>query len=760
MKSVRSRSVTAGLATLAMTVGIVGGSAGAALAAYNPSSPPYPVDPNNVASLKIYDATTGAVVTSGSSTTTLDNYDFVASSDFNPGHTKAAVFGFLAVTGQAPGSWSGQQLGLSTTYPVSSPASLTSAPGPVARGSSSYTFDSLAGTYPNTASSSSDFYQLYQLRVQTTFPTPASQTYAYGDIQIDPVAHTWKQVGPAPAAATATSTTLSASPVSPQVSGTMVTLSATETPAAAGSVEFFDGATSLGAATVSSGTASLPPITPTVGTHSYKATFTPSDTAAFAPSTSAVSSYTVTAAPTAPAAPTGVTATPGDTSATVSWTAPNDGGSAITKYTVTFTPSGGMPTSVDVMGTSTTLSGLVNGTQYSVTVSATNGVGTGPSSSAVTVTPKAPTAPDAPTALAATPGNGQLALTWTAPAANGSAITGYEVTSTPAGGTPTTVSTGSTATSYTLSGLTNGTAYTVTVAAVNGVGTGPDSAAVTATPGTVPGAPTGVSAVAHDGSATVSFTAPANDGGFAVTGYTVTASTGETATGTSSPITVPGLANGTSRTFTVKASNAKGVGPASAASNAVAYYVPTLSITTSAPVITSGGYYRISGKLTGGVVAGQRVALGVFEAGKSPRAIIFTTSSTGTFSTSFQGVVNTSFRAYFDGTATERAVQSYGLVERVATKVTVASPANSLRTGTRRLAVTGSTSPDKAGQAVYLYERRSGRNVLIAKATVASNGSYRFVYTFAKGTHVYLVGIHATSTNAAGVSAYRTLYEV
>jgi hypothetical protein len=61
---------------------------------------------------------------------------------------------------------------------------------------------------------------------------------------------------------------------------------------------------------------------------------------------------------------------------------------------------------------------------------------------------------------------------------------------------------------------------------------------------------------------------------------------------------------------------------------------------------------------------------------------------------------------------------------------------------------------------IYLYERRGGRNLLVGKTTVASNGSYRFVHDFAKGTHVYLVGIHATSTNAAGVSAARTLYEV
>jgi hypothetical protein len=84
----------------------------------------------------------------------------------------------------------------------------------------------------------------------------------------------------------------------------------------------------------------------------------------------------------------------------------------------------------------------------------------------------------APTSLAATSGNAQLSLSWTAPSYNGgSAITGYSVEYTPSGGSPQTVSTGSTSTSYTLTGLTNGTAYTVKVAGVNAGGTGTFTAA-------------------------------------------------------------------------------------------------------------------------------------------------------------------------------------------------------------------------------------------------------------------------------------------
>lgn len=189
--------VMAGVVTLAMTGGLLIGASGIANAAYNPSSPPYPSDPNNVASLTIFDATTGAVVTSGSNSTALSNYYFVSSTDFNPGHTKAIVQGFLAEAGKAPGAFSGQNLGAATTYPVTTaPAPVSSITTPTAKGGTTSSFGSLASTYPNTAPSTSDFYQLYQLRVVTTFPTPQSTSYAYADIAIDPTSGTWHQLAP------------------------------------------------------------------------------------------------------------------------------------------------------------------------------------------------------------------------------------------------------------------------------------------------------------------------------------------------------------------------------------------------------------------------------------------------------------------------------------------------------------------------------------------------------------------------------------
>jgi hypothetical protein len=109
------------------------------------------------------------------------------------------------------------------------------------------------------------------------------------------------------------------------------------------------------------------------------------------------------APPTVPGAPTGVSAQPGNASAMVSWTAPANGGSAITYYTVT--PSGGTPVTVtgNPPATSANVTGLTNGTPYTFTVTATNGIGTGPASSpSLPVTPTATTV-TAPTLDPATP---------------------------------------------------------------------------------------------------------------------------------------------------------------------------------------------------------------------------------------------------------------------------------------------------------------------------------------------------------------------
>ena len=276
--------------------------------------------------------------------------------------------------------------------------------------------------------------------------------------------------------------------------------------------------------------------------------------------------FTVAKAATVPGAPTGVSASAGDGQATVSFSAPaSNGGAAISSYRVTASPGGATAT-----GSSSpiTISGLSNGTAYTFTVAATNSAGTGAaSSSSNSVMPVASASvPDAPGGAAAAAGDGSATVTFSAPSANGAAISSYTVTASPGGAT----ASGSSS-PITVSGLSNGTAYTFTVSATNSVGTGASSASSNAvTPAGMPGAPSGVAAVAGDGKAVVSFTAPSANGA-AIGSYTVTASPGgASASGSSGPITVSGLSNCTSYTFTVTATNSAGTGAASSASAPVA----------------------------------------------------------------------------------------------------------------------------------------------------------------------------------------------
>ena len=136
------------------------------------------------------------------------------------------------------------------------------------------------------------------------------------------------------------------------------------------------------------------------------------------------------------------------------------------------------------------------------------------------------TPPGQPTNVTATAGSGSATVNWTAPSSGGPA-TSYTVT--PYIGTtaqtPVTVTGNPAPTTATVTGLTSGTSYTFTVTPSNPSGHWPGFRGVErgdADGAGAPGAPTAVTASVGNGSANVSWTAPASNGGSAITSYTIT----------------------------------------------------------------------------------------------------------------------------------------------------------------------------------------------------------------------------------------------
>ena len=178
-----------------------------------------------------------------------------------------------------------------------------------------------------------------------------------------------------------------------------------------------------------------------------------------------------------------------------------------------------------------------------------------------------------------------------APGSGGGSPTSYTVTSSPSGGSCTIYAP---ATSCSVSPLNNGTVYTFTVSATNSTGTTNGATSSSVTPAGKPGAPTGASAVRGNGQATVTFTAPTDTGGSAITSYTVTAydSSGNaagTCTGSGTTYTCTGLTNGAAYTFKATATNALFTSDLSTASSAATpATVPNTPTSVAAAVNTAG----------------------------------------------------------------------------------------------------------------------------------------------------------------------------
>ena len=321
-----------------------------------------------------------------------------------------------------------------------------------------------------------------------------------------------------------------------------------------------------------------------------------------------------------PLAPTNLSATPApDTTpqlaVELSWTAPaSDGGSAITSHQYRYfrtdltliAESFGSWTTIDdsaageANATSFTVTGLsaVNnaGTTFTFEVRAINDNGNGTDSSQESADIHVP---DPAPSLTWVPGNGQVELTWVTPDNNGSAILRYRYsvfnddTNSFVNQDTNIPNSDADTTSFTVTGLTNGTSYQVAIQAVNSIGPGTYKTETGVVPATHPTAPRNLRAQAGDTQITLRWTAPISNGGDTISGYEYRQKTGTAPYGswtditgaddTTTEHTLTGLTNGTSYRFKVRAKNPiGGEGPESNEVTAVPRTVPTAPQSLSA----------------------------------------------------------------------------------------------------------------------------------------------------------------------------------
>jgi fibronectin type 3 domain-containing protein len=286
----------------------------------------------------------------------------------------------------------------------------------------------------------------------------------------------------------------------------------------------------------------------------------------------AATTLTLTLPPTAPAAPTGLSATGGDNRVTLAWPAV----SGATSYNIYYSTTSGAGTGgTKIAGVTSPYvqTGLSAGTTYFYVVTAQNAVGeSGASDQAGAATNAPPPAlPAAPTGMTATGGANQVTLSWSAVAG----ATAYNIYwSTTAGSGIGGTKIGGASSPYLQTGLPAGTSYYYVVTAVNDAGEGPASSQAVATTNApapvIPAAPTGVTAIGGANQVTLSWSAVAGATAYNIY-WSTTAGSGIGGTkigGSASPYVQTGLPAGTTYFYVVTAMNAAGEGMPSAQASA------------------------------------------------------------------------------------------------------------------------------------------------------------------------------------------------
>lgn len=252
-----------------------------AAAWYSADDEPDEVDPDRAGTLGFV-GTGGDPVTGGELDEPLAAYA-VAPAAIRAGDDHATLYAYLPDGAIAAAAWTGVQVSGTGEFPIDgAPAGVGTKPA-YALDEDDLVLADLVEAYPSPT-------DVYEIRLRTSSAANGVGVgYASAYVEVNESAGTWELAEGPGTGATPTTTTLQVAPSSGVTLGNQVTLTATVSPAAAGTVTFGDGATDLTpAVTVVSGQASKQVTVSTTGNHAFKATFTPSDSGAFAGSASSV----------------------------------------------------------------------------------------------------------------------------------------------------------------------------------------------------------------------------------------------------------------------------------------------------------------------------------------------------------------------------------------------------------------------------------------------------------------------------------------
>jgi len=459
---------------------------------------------------------------------------------------------------------------------------------------------------------------------------------------------------------------------------------------------------------------------------------------------------------TVPSASTITGITPGNGNLSAAFTSGSNGGASVTNYKYSLDGGSSFTAFSPAQTTSpVSISGLTNGTAYNVQLLAVNAAGDGAASNSETATPF--TTPSAVTGFTVTEGNSQLSLAFTAGADGGSAITNYEYS---LNGGSTFTSAGSTTSPIVVTGLTNGTVYSVQLRAVNAAGNGVATSSLSATPRTISDAPSIIGITAGNSQLSVAFSAPTFNGGTAITNYKYSLNGGSTfvsAGTTSSPILITGLTNGTTYDVQLLAVNLAGDGTPSSTVQGTpeAPSAPTITASKTSLNALSTIYGTASAtdefNVSGATLSGDITVT-------SPTGFEVSTSSASGYASSITvgGAGSVSSTLIYVRLTATNAVGTYSgnitLDSPDAAQVTIATVSSSV--APKELSITGLTGVDKTydGTTVATVTGTAALNGVVGSDDVTVN-DISVNYNFDTATAGIAKAITATGFGLSGSTA-------